>query len=78
MHQSEELHSPELCKYVIQQLNQQCGTSIPEPEFVKEVLKCCSHVYVSLVIGCCNLKIALPTAILPTVYLSKRCAGMAY
>jgi uncharacterized protein YecE (DUF72 family) len=35
MHQHEELHSPELSKYVIQQLNKHCGTSIPEPEFVK-------------------------------------------
>jgi len=35
MHQHEELHSPELCKYVIQQLNKHCGTSIPEPAFVE-------------------------------------------
>jgi len=35
MHQHEELHSPELCKYVIQQLNAQCGTQIPEPQFVE-------------------------------------------
>jgi uncharacterized protein YecE (DUF72 family) len=34
MHQHEELHSPELCKYVIQQLNKHCGTAIPEPVFV--------------------------------------------
>lgn len=36
MHQHEELHSPELSLYLIQQLNKHCGTSIPEPEFVKE------------------------------------------
>ncbi len=35
MHQHEELHSPELCKYVIQQLNKHCGTSLPEPQFVE-------------------------------------------
>ncbi|RAV98638.1 DUF72 domain-containing protein [Pseudochryseolinea flava] len=35
MHQHEELHSPELSKYVIQQLNLHCGLSIPEPVFVK-------------------------------------------
>ncbi|MEW6469910.1 MAG: DUF72 domain-containing protein [Bacteroidota bacterium] len=34
MHQHEELHSPELCKYTIQQLNSKCGTKIPEPQFV--------------------------------------------
>lgn len=34
MHQHEELHSPELSKYVIQQLNLHCGLSIPEPIFV--------------------------------------------
>lgn len=33
MHQHEELHSPELSKYLIQQLNAKCGTSIPEPVF---------------------------------------------
>jgi len=36
MHQHEELHSPELSKYLIQQLNKHCGLSIPEPEFVKQ------------------------------------------
>ncbi len=35
MHQHEEIHSPELSKYVIQQLNKNCGTAIPEPQFVK-------------------------------------------
>lgn len=34
MHQHEELHSPELCKYLIGQLNKHCGTDIPEPVFV--------------------------------------------
>lgn len=34
MHQHEEIHSPELGKYVIQQLNKHCGTSIPEPQFI--------------------------------------------
>ena len=35
MHQHEELHSPELARYLIQQLNKHCGTSIPEPKFVE-------------------------------------------
>lgn len=34
MHQTEEIHSPELCRYVIQQLNKHCGTNIPEPVFI--------------------------------------------
>ncbi len=34
MHQHEELHSPELCRYLIQELNKHCGTAIPEPAFV--------------------------------------------
>jgi len=34
MHQHEELHSPELCKYTIEQLNAKCGTNIPVPKFV--------------------------------------------
>jgi uncharacterized protein YecE (DUF72 family) len=34
MHQHEELHSPELALYLIQQLNKHCSTSIPEPKFV--------------------------------------------
>jgi uncharacterized protein YecE (DUF72 family) len=34
MHQHEELHSPELCRYLIQELNKHCGTEIPEPAFV--------------------------------------------
>jgi uncharacterized protein YecE (DUF72 family) len=35
MHQHEEIHSPELSKYVIQELNKHCGTAIPEPKFVE-------------------------------------------
>jgi len=35
MHQHEEIHSPELSKYVIQQLNKKCGTSIPELVFLE-------------------------------------------
>jgi uncharacterized protein YecE (DUF72 family) len=35
MHQHEEIHSPELCKYVIEQLNNHCGTTIPELKFVE-------------------------------------------
>lgn len=34
MHQHEELHSPELSKYVIEQLNLKCATNIPVPQFV--------------------------------------------
>lgn len=34
MHQHEEIHSPELARYVIQQLNKECGLSIQEPGFV--------------------------------------------
>ncbi len=33
MHQHEELHSPELARYLIRQLNKHCGTTIPEPKF---------------------------------------------
>jgi uncharacterized protein YecE (DUF72 family) len=36
MHQSEEIYSPVLCRYVIQQLNQHCGTNLPEPKFMEE------------------------------------------
>lgn len=35
MHQTEEIHSPTLCKYVIQQLNKHCGTKLHEPVFVE-------------------------------------------
>ncbi len=34
MHQHEEIHSPELCKYVIEQMNLKCGTDIKVPVFV--------------------------------------------
>lgn len=34
MHQHEELHSPELSRYLIQQLNKHCGTNIKEPQFI--------------------------------------------
>lgn len=37
MHQHEELHSPELAHYFIQQLNKRCGTNIPEPQFVANI-----------------------------------------
>jgi uncharacterized protein YecE (DUF72 family) len=36
MHQHEELHSPMLCQYLIEQLNEKCGTSIPAIAFQKE------------------------------------------
>jgi uncharacterized protein YecE (DUF72 family) len=32
MHQHEELHSPELIRYFIEQMNKQCGTAIPLPK----------------------------------------------
>lgn len=34
MHQHEEVHSPELCKYLIEKLNQECNAGIPVPQFV--------------------------------------------
>ncbi|MCK6617416.1 MAG: DUF72 domain-containing protein [Cyclobacteriaceae bacterium] len=34
MHQHEELHSPELCRYLIPKINEQLGTTINVPEFV--------------------------------------------
>lgn len=36
MHQHEELHSPELCRYLIPQINKHCGTDIAVPVFVDE------------------------------------------
>lgn len=36
MHQHEEIYSPELSRYVIQQLNKVCGSAIPEPKFVSD------------------------------------------
>lgn len=35
MHQNEEVHSPVLAKYAIQQFNKHCGTGIPEPVFIQ-------------------------------------------
>ncbi|NOT76530.1 MAG: DUF72 domain-containing protein [Cyclobacteriaceae bacterium] len=35
MHQHEELHSPELCKYVVEKMNKKLGTDIPVPRFVQ-------------------------------------------
>lgn len=35
MHQHEEIHSPALCKYVIEQLNKHCDTNIPELKFIE-------------------------------------------
>jgi uncharacterized protein YecE (DUF72 family) len=34
MHQHEEIYSPELCRYLIIELNKHCGTTIPVPVFV--------------------------------------------
>lgn len=34
MHQHEELHSPELIKYLIEQLNKKCNTTIPPPKMI--------------------------------------------
>lgn len=36
MHQHEELHSPELCRYLIPKINEQLGTTIHVPEFVDQ------------------------------------------
>lgn len=38
MHQHDELYSPELCKYLIEQLNNKCGLTIPVPKFYKDLL----------------------------------------
>jgi uncharacterized protein YecE (DUF72 family) len=37
MHQTEEVHSPELARYAIQQFNKHCGTAIQEPVFADSV-----------------------------------------
>jgi uncharacterized protein YecE (DUF72 family) len=34
MHQHEELHSPELCRYLIPEINKHCGTNISDIQFV--------------------------------------------
>lgn len=36
MHQHEELHSPELCKYLIGEMNKKIGTQLQVPKFVGE------------------------------------------
>jgi uncharacterized protein YecE (DUF72 family) len=36
MHQHEELHSPELIKYLIEQLNKHCGTTLTPPRLYNE------------------------------------------
>jgi uncharacterized protein YecE (DUF72 family) len=36
MHQHEELHSPELIKYFIEQMNKHCGTKLPLPVMYSE------------------------------------------
>lgn len=36
MHQHEELHSPELIKYLMEQLNKHCGTSLNPPKMLYE------------------------------------------
>jgi len=40
MHNTEERNSPELCDYIIEQMNRHCGTSLKRPVFInKEVAK---------------------------------------
>ncbi|HEY0654682.1 MAG TPA: DUF72 domain-containing protein [Chryseosolibacter sp.] len=34
MHQHDEIHSPELAKYVIERINKVCGLSLREPKFI--------------------------------------------
>lgn len=36
MHQNEEVHSPVLARYAVQQFNKHCGTDLPVPVFVGE------------------------------------------
>ena len=36
MHQNEEINSPEMCKYVIEQLNKHCNANMPELKFVEQ------------------------------------------
>lgn len=36
MHQHEEIYSPILCRYVIQQLNRYCNAGLPEPVFISD------------------------------------------
>ncbi|MCB0697330.1 MAG: DUF72 domain-containing protein [Chitinophagaceae bacterium] len=39
MHQHEELHSPELIKYLIEELNKHCGTKLKAPVLLNETRK---------------------------------------
>jgi len=39
MHQLEEVYSPELCRYLIQELNKHCATNIPLPIFVERPVR---------------------------------------
>ncbi|PCJ83716.1 MAG: hypothetical protein COA57_10705 [Flavobacteriales bacterium] len=36
MHQHEELHSPELCAYLVEQLNKHCGTKLEPPKLLSK------------------------------------------
>lgn len=36
MHQHDELHSPELCKYLIEEMNKACGVKIKAPVFIND------------------------------------------
>ena len=38
MHQNEEINSPEMCKYVIEQLNKHCNANMPELRFEQQPL----------------------------------------
>ena len=35
IHQNQEVHSPVMAKYTVQQFNKYCGTDLPEPVFVE-------------------------------------------
>ena len=36
LHENEEVHSPVIARYAIQQFNKHCGTNLPEPVFVND------------------------------------------
>jgi uncharacterized protein YecE (DUF72 family) len=38
MHQPEEVHSPQLCRYFIRQLNKKTGMQIHDPEFIQDTV----------------------------------------
>lgn len=38
LHENEEVHSPVIAKYAIEQFNKHCGTNLPEPAFIAEQL----------------------------------------